>query len=100
MKQSMLAVGVLTIVLASPSALSAQERPNSLAMTCAQATGLVRSQGAVVVGSGPSLYDRYVENRGYCTPMQYVEPAWVPTRDAPSCQIGYLCREPTLEFNR
>jgi len=31
-------------------------------MTCAQARGLVASQGAVVLRTGPGAFDRYVRN--------------------------------------
>ncbi|MDH7795477.1 MULTISPECIES: hypothetical protein [unclassified Beijerinckia] len=88
------------IVLATSTTLMAQGRPDSLMMTCAQAAGLVRSSGAAVVGTGPRLYDRYVSTKAYCTPMQYIDPAWVATRDVQACNIGYLCKEQTLEFNR
>ncbi|HEV2571858.1 hypothetical protein [Methylocella sp. CPCC 101449] len=88
------------VILTTSTALMAQGRPDSLMMTCAQAAGLVRSNGAAVVGSGPSLYDRYVSSRAYCTPMQYIDPAWVPTRDVQACNIGYLCRERAVEYNR
>lgn len=101
MKQIVLtAAMVLAAGLTTSSELVAQGRPDSLAMTCAQASGLVRGTGAVVVGSGPNLYDRYVSSRAYCTPMQYIDPAWVPTRDTQACSIGYLCKERSVEFNR
>ena len=81
--------------LISSGAALAQGRPNSTALTCAQAAGLVKAYGAVVMSTGPITYDRYVAHRGFCTPTQYTVPDWVPTRDSNACFIGYRCRETT-----
>ncbi|MDQ0348387.1 hypothetical protein [Ancylobacter vacuolatus] len=71
---------------------SAQARPNSLAMSCAQARALVQREGAVVIGTGPNLYDRFVTDAGYCTSKRS-KPAWIETRDEAQCLVGQLCRE-------
>jgi hypothetical protein len=63
-------------------------------MTCAQAIGLVASQGAVVLTTGPHTYDRFVANGGFCLPGEAPLRAFVPTSDASKCPVGYLCREP------
>ena len=64
-------------------------------MTCAQAVGLVNARGAVVMSTGPYTYDRYVQHRGFCTPTETTKPDFVPTRDNPTCFIGYRCIEIT-----
>ncbi len=93
----------LTLVIAGlaglsmPGAALAQARPSSQAMVCDQAQNLVRSRGAVVLGTGQFTYDRYVVHRGFCAATESVRPAWVPTRDNPQCFVGYTCRE--LEFD-
>ncbi len=93
-----LAIAALTASLALvPGLALAQARPSSPSMTCAQAQALIRTQGAVVLGTGQFTYDRYVAHRGFCQPTESVKPAWVPTRDSQQCFIGYTCRE--LEFD-
>ncbi len=74
-------------------AASAQGRPDTTHMSCAQARGLVVARGAIVLGTGPNLYDRYVDHRGFCTPTEETKPAFVRSGDAPQCFIGYRCEE-------
>lgn len=83
------AVSVLFVTAAG--AAQAQGRPSTLAMTCAQAQGLVTQSGAVVLTTGPYTFDRFVRNRSFCTPDENTEPTWAPTRDAPQCMVGYRC---------
>jgi hypothetical protein len=72
------------------TAAEAQERPSTLAMSCAQANRLVATRGAVVLSTGPYTYDRYVGGN-FCAINESTEPAWVPTADAAQCFIGYRC---------
>ncbi len=83
---------VLSLVLAGMcSAAAAQPRANSHQMTCGQARGLVASQGAVVLYSGPFAYDRFVRDSTFCTRPDRTEPAWIATIDTPQCPVGYRC---------
>lgn len=75
-----------------PLPASAQAMPNSLTMSCAQAQALVARAGAVVIGTGPNLFDRYVTDAGYCQSKRS-RPAWIATRDNPQCLVGQECRE-------
>ncbi len=75
-----------------PLPASAQAMPNSLTMSCAQAQALVAREGAVVIGTGPNLFDRYVTDAGYCQSKRS-RPAWIATRDNPQCLVGQECRE-------
>jgi hypothetical protein len=70
----------------------AQSEPSTSDMTCAQAAGLVASQGAVVLRTGPATYDRYVRDARYCAVQEMARPAWVRTADAAQCQVGRVCR--------
>jgi hypothetical protein len=88
-----------TACLAATSAL-AQPRPSSVAMTCAQAAGLVASRGAIVLGTGGHTYDRFVHHRGFCLITETTKPAWVPTRDTPQCFVGYTCVEADYWIDR
>jgi hypothetical protein len=89
--RSLAAVICVSFVL--PGLAAAQERPDSTEMTCSQVSGLVASQGGAVVASGPNIYDRYVVDRSFCSPVEVTEPAWVTTRDQPRCFIGYTCKD-------
>jgi hypothetical protein len=93
MRTAFLAVPL--IVLASSTL--AQALPDSLRMSCAAAYGLVHQAGAVVIGTGPNLYDRFVTDAGYCELTQTTEPAWIPTADNPQCLIGKRCIERRLK---
>jgi hypothetical protein len=79
------------------SAASAQPRPDSLTMTCQQASALVRSRGALVLGTGPNVYDRYVADGRFCTFPDVAEPSFVATRDMRQCMVGYRCK-PATDF--
>ncbi|NDA48284.1 MAG: hypothetical protein EBY21_13640 [Alphaproteobacteria bacterium] len=94
----MLLLGLLA-PLSCGSAL-AQSRPLSTSMTCNQARQLVANHGAVVMSTGPSLYDRYVGHQGFCTPTETIMPAYVPTKDQNQCMVGYLCVEVSREERR
>jgi hypothetical protein len=90
---------ILTALIAFQSGSAfAQGRPNSTAMTCAQAAGLVKARGAVVMSTGPMTYDRYVSSRGFCSQTEITVPDWVATRDSNACFVGYRCREVTRSF--
>ncbi len=69
-----------------------QQGPATPEMTCAQATGLVASRGAVVLRTGPAAYDRYVRDASFCAVQEMARPAWVRTADAVQCPIGRVCR--------
>ena len=79
---------------------AAQPRPDTNRMTCAAARALVMKQGGIVLGTGPSLFDRYVSSRAYCLSTQLTEPAFVPTTDDRQCFVGYTCREASYGADR
>ena len=83
---------LLAAFIGLPLPASAQAMPNSLTMSCAQARALVQREGAVVIGTGPNLYDRFVTDAGFCASKRS-QPAWIATRDEPECLVGQLCRE-------
>jgi hypothetical protein len=60
-------------------------------MSCAQVRSVVASQGAIVMSTGRHTFERLVASPGYCEFGEYALNAWVPTRDARSCQVGYRC---------
>jgi hypothetical protein len=94
MRRSPVLLAAFAVVAVTMPA-GAQPRPDSLRMTCQQAAGLVFQRGALVLGSGPHVYDRYVRDRGFCQPTELTRPAFAPTLDHPQCFVGYRCFEPT-----
>lgn len=93
-----LAVCGLSLPYVTAGTAQAQRRPDTLTMSCASARALVQKAGAIVLGTGPNIYDRYVNHRGYCTPSEDIDPAYVSTRDRQACFIGYTCREIVQEM--
>jgi len=92
MKSTLLPGAVVVLVLASfASSAHAQRRPFSPAMSCGAVAHLVQANGAVVIRTSPTTYDRYVVHRGFCSPHETIRPAWVVTRDSNACNIGYTC---------
>lgn len=76
----------------------AQGRPDSLRMSCAAARGLVSTRGAVVLGTGPDIYDRFVASQGFCQRDEITKPTWVPTADTQQCFVGYRCQRVNDEW--
>ena len=83
------------LALSLPAATALAQRPQSPAMTCRQAAGLVFARGAVVLGTGGHTYDRYVRDRGFCEVTESTKPGYAPTLDNPQCPVGYRCFEPS-----
>lgn len=81
----------ISILIACQTAVSAQGRPDTLRMSCGQAAGIVRQSGAIVLGTGPNIYDRYVASRAFCQRDEQAEPRWLATADTRQCFVGYGC---------
>jgi hypothetical protein len=78
---------LIPILAAAPTAVVAQTNGTTLSMTCAQARGIVASQGAVVLRTGPMTYDRYVRDGTFCQIQEFARPVWVRTADTPSARL-------------
>lgn len=81
----------LMLALAAQAA-QAQSRPSTLQQSCAASQRMVQSQGAIVLGTGGYTYDRFVRDPGFCQHGEYLEPAFVPSRDVQACFVGYRCK--------
>ena len=88
----MLRIALCAALIAAPGAVQAQARPSTTEMTCAGASALVASHGAVVLNTGPRTYDRFVSSHFFCQYDETLEPVWAPTADAAQCLVGYRCR--------
>ncbi|HEY0292317.1 MAG TPA: hypothetical protein VGC51_08260 [Hansschlegelia sp.] len=74
-------------------AAAAEARPYAPEMSCRSLAAAVQSEGALVISTGPSTYDRFVSGGRYCERTQETEAAWIPAADEPQCFVGYTCRE-------
>ncbi len=87
-------------VLGMPGIALAQGRPDSLQMSCEAARRLVSERGAIVLGTGPDLYDRYVASQGFCQRDEQTTPVWLRTANSSQCFIGYRCKRVDDEAER
>ncbi len=94
-QSSRLSLILLAFSVTAPVAASAQDFPNTLNMTCAQATAMVNSQGAVTLSTGPNIFNRYVKDAASCTADQVTKEQWVQTSDQQQCAIGSTCVDPS-----
>ena len=98
-----LIVASLLVLAAFPA--HAISRYNSMSMSCAAAHQRIVQEGAVILRypsarhPNLTLYDRYVRDGGFCEFDETTEPAWVPSRDTPSCFIGYRCKSRSHFFD-
>lgn len=88
---SLRAVSLLGMSLTATAVL-AQSRPSTVNRPCEASRQIVMARGAVVLGTGGHTYDRFVRDRSFCEFNEYTEPAWVPSRDAQACFVGYRCK--------
>ncbi|CAM5766670.1 hypothetical protein BMIN10S_01963 [Bosea minatitlanensis] len=79
------------LILGAQGAI-AQPRPSTPARSCAASRQDVLAHGAAVLGTGGQTYDRFVRDRSFCQFDEIIEPAWVPSRDTPTCFVGYRCK--------
>ena len=70
----------------------AEARQSTLNMSCAEATALVQSQGAIVLSTGEFTYERYVSDRRFCMLNETTRLSYAPTSDAAMCPLGNVCR--------
>jgi hypothetical protein len=69
-------------------------------LPCSEAQSLVRTEGAVVLSTGPHTYDRFVSEDIYCEPDAFASPAFEPTLDNRQCMIGYYCKQKSATSQR
>jgi hypothetical protein len=91
---------VFVAVAGFVTAASAQSGSTTLAMTCVQVRGIVTSQGAAVLRTGPATYDRYVRDGSFCALQETARPVWVRTADVAQCPVGGVCRSVEIDNRR
>jgi hypothetical protein len=86
----LLAIVSLLIAAAPAAAIS---RYNAWTLSCAEARGIVRAEGAVILRFrskiNPSIprFGRFVADGRFCTPGEYAAYTSIPTADDPSCPV-------------
>lgn len=75
----------------APSTRGGAARPDTRALTCAEASALVARAGALVMTTGPFTYERIVRDGGFCTIETTTRPDYEATRDQRQCFVGYRC---------
>ena len=91
---------VLTLALLfAAGTADAQTRPSTVSRPCAASQRDVQANGAIVLGTGGDTFDRFVRDRSFCQIDEGLEPAFVVSRDSPSCFIGYRCKTQSRWFD-
>ncbi len=88
---SRLLLSVFVAALAGAS--TAEARPSTTTMSCAQAAATVAKAGAIVLTTGQFTYERFVATSAFCLPGEITEAGIAPTTDNPQCDLGYTCRQ-------
>ena len=79
------------LVAAAPA--DAVSRYNAWSMSCAEAKGAIRAEGAVILNFrstfNPSIprYGRFVSSQRYCSLSELAEITYIPTADTKSCPV-------------
>lgn len=86
----LLATLSLLIAVAPAGAIS---RYNAWTLSCAEAKGIIRSEGAVILRfrstTNPSIprYGRFVNDNRYCSTSEIAAITYIPTADVLSCPV-------------
>ena len=88
----MKALVIALAILFGPGTADAQTRPSTVSRPCSASQRDVQANGAIVLGTGGYTFDRFVRDRSFCQIDEGLDPAFVLSRDNPSCFIGYRCK--------
>lgn len=84
-------IALLAVITAAVPA-SAISRYNAATMSCAEARGIVRSEGAVILNfrstyANVPRYGRFVASDYFCASSERAELSYIPTADTNSCPV-------------
>lgn len=85
-------------LIALTTGAMAQTRPSTVKMPCGASRQMVLARGAIVLGTGGHTYDRFVRDESFCAVGEYIQQAFVPSLDTPSCFVGYRCKQGPNDF--
>ncbi|WP_428642704.1 hypothetical protein [Roseibium sp.] len=67
-------------------------RPDTRNLTCDQARALVQKRGSVVMTTGTNTFEKFIADASYCMQRSMtLRSRLAPTKDNPSCTVGYRC---------
>ena len=78
----------LALILAAPLAHADY---SSADMTCQEVQSLIGTNGAAVIWTSPTTYDRYVSTQSYCVSGEYLKADWIMASDRCDCLV-YRCQ--------
>jgi hypothetical protein len=81
-------------IFATAAAL-AQPRPMLSGARCGSVRALLAARGALILGTGPDTFDRFVSDARSCEASEAAEPAIEQTADNPQCFVGFRCKART-----
>ena len=85
-------LATLAVLMAAAPA-GAISRYNAWTMSCAEAKGTIRAEGAVILNFrstfNPAIprYGRFVSGQRYCSPGELAEITYIPTADTKACPL-------------
>jgi len=85
-------LATLAVLIAAAPA-GAISRYNAWTMSCAEAKGTIRAEGAVILNFrstfNPSIprYGRFVSGQRYCSSGELAEITYIPTADTKACPV-------------
>ena len=92
MKKLALALSALAVtIVASGAQANTVDHIDTHTMSTTQLRELIQDRGAVILTTGPELFDRYVANDSQCSIGEKIKRAYVPTADSSSAFVGYAC---------
>jgi hypothetical protein len=86
MKGPIVVFGLFVTMIVTP----ASARPIASSITCAAINSRIASAGALVLDTGPTTYERYVQDLGFCQGSQITVPEFIRSADNPQCLV-YRC---------
>jgi hypothetical protein len=76
---------------------TAQARPDTRAMFCAQAQSMVYQYGSVVMTTGQHTFQKFVAGGRFCDPHEWSIPVSAATKDAKKCPL-LTCRNRSFDL--
>lgn len=77
------------------SAQAAGAKLESRKMTCREVSGIIDERGSATIYYSRNHFEKFYANNAYCEERQSI-PAYLPTRDNPSCFVGFVCQSLSL----
>lgn len=81
------------VLLLAGTAVHAQERTDTRALTCSAIKDFVARHGDVVLASSEMAYEAVHLNSMACASDETGAPAYAPSLDDPSCFTGWRCKQ-------